>query len=176
MNDKPNGCKSNDCKSNDFELDDLNMELMSLDGKRYHCSQILMILGLRLLGRDVGQNTDLIRAAGGLTVGLGHSNETCGALLGGACLLGLYGGKGHDGEEESEWFRMSVRRLVDWFRETYAEAGEDGTPSIRCADILNRRGLKQCGLMVRGVYSKVLELLDEYRVDPSEGRSGSAAS
>ena len=155
---------------NDFELDDLNMELMALDGKRYHCSQILMILGLRLLGRDPDQNAELIRATGGLTVGLGHSNETCGALLGGACFLGLYGGKGHDGEEEAEWFRMSVRRLVEWFRETYAEPGENEAKSIRCADILKQHGLKRCGLMVRGVYFKALEFLDEYGVDPSEGR------
>jgi len=154
----------------DFELDDLNMELMALDGKRYHCSQILMILGLRLIGHDTAQNANLIRAAGGLTVGLGHSNETCGALLGGACLLGLYGGKGHDGEEEAEWFRMAVHRLVEWFRETYAEPGENEAPSVRCSDILNRRGLKQCGQMVRGVYFKVLELLDGYGVDPNEGR------
>lgn len=155
----------------DFELDELNMELMSLDGKRYHCSQILMILGLRLLGREENLGSaDLIRAAGGLTVGLGHSNETCGALLGGACLLGLYGGKGRDGEEEAEWFRMAVHRLVDWFRETYGESDENGALSARCADILNRRGLKRCGLMVRGVYMKVLDLLEGFGVDAGEGR------
>ena len=160
----------NDCKSNDFELDYLNMELMALDGKRYHCSQILMILGLRLMGSDAAQHANLIRATGGLTLGLGHSNETCGALLGGACLLGLYGGKGRDGEEEAEWFRMAVRRLVDWFRETYAEPIENEATSIRCGDILNRRGLKHCGLMVRGVYFKILEILGEYGVDPNERR------
>jgi hypothetical protein len=130
-----------------------------------------MILGLRLLGCEQEPGSaDLIRAAGGLTVGLGHSNETCGALLGGACLLGLYGGKGRDGEEEAEWLRMAVRRLTEWFRETYAEPGENGVSSTRCTDILNRRGLKQCGLMVRGVYMKTLEFLNEFGADPSEGR------
>lgn len=151
----------------DFDLDDLQMELMALDGKRYHCSQILLILGLRLQGKDPNENADLIRAAGGLTVGLGHSNETCGALLGGACLLGLYGGKGHDGEEEAEWFRLATRRLVEWFRETYSVTDAEGRSSIRCADILNEHGLKRCGLMVRGVYMKVSELLNEFGVDPS---------
>ena len=141
-----------------FELDDLQMELIALDGKRYHCSQILMLLALRLTGRD---NPTLIRAAAGLTVGLGHSNETCGALLGGACFLGLYGGKGSDAEEEAPWFRMSVRRLVDWFRESYAEDG-----SIRCRDILDKRGLKRCGEMVRGTYLQVIALLNEYSADP----------
>ena len=157
--------------SNDFELDDLNMELMALDGKRYRCSQTLMILGLRLIGCDPAQNTNLIRASGGLAFGLGHSNDTCGALLGGACLLGLYGGKGRDGEEEAEWFRMAVNRLVKWFREAYAEPGDNEAQSVRCADILNRHGMKRCGLMVRGVYSKVMELLDEYGVDPNEGHN-----
>ena len=155
-----------------FDLDDLQMELMALDGKRYHCSQILMILGLRLQGKDPVDNADLIRAAGGLAVGLGHSNETCGALLGGTCLLGLYGGKGQDGEEEAEWFRLATRRLVEWFRETYAVEDGEGRPFIRCTDILDRHGLKRCGVMVRGVYMKVLELLDEFGVDPTAGRNG----
>ena len=31
-----------------FELDELQMELMALDGRRYHYSQILVSLGLRL--------------------------------------------------------------------------------------------------------------------------------
>ena len=147
-----------------FDLDELQMELMTLEGRRYHCSQILMILGLRLLGRE---NPDLIRSLGGLTFGMGHSNEACGALSGGACLLGLYGGKGHDGEEEAEWFRLGVRRLVEWFRESYAVDG-----SVGCSDILERHGMKRCGLMVRGVYAKVWELLEEFGVDPTTPREG----
>ena len=156
--------------SNDFsgfELDDFQMELMSLDGKRYHCSQILIILALRLMGKD--ENIDLIRAAGGLTVGLGHSNETCGALLGGACLLGLYGSKGHDGEEEAEWLRLATRRLVEWFRESYSVDARDplieGQKSIRCADFLACHGFKHCGVLVQNVYTKALELLNEFDVD-----------
>ena len=154
----------------DFELDELNMELLALDSKHYHCSQILMILGLRLLGHDVAQNADLIRATGGLALGLWDSNEVCGTLLGGACLLGLYGGKGHDEEEEAEWLRMAVHRLVGWFRETHAEPGKNETRSIRCADILDRRGFGHCVLMVRSVYAKVLELLNDYEIDLNEGR------
>jgi hypothetical protein len=154
---------------NDFELDDFNVELAALSRKRYNCSQVLMIMGLRLKGRDPAQNEDLIRASGGLAFGLGRSNESCGALLGGACLLGLYGGKGHDGEEEAEWFRMSVRRLVEWFRETYSEPGENEAQSIRCTDILNRHGLKKCGSMVQGVYFKVLELLDGFGINAKGG-------
>jgi hypothetical protein len=157
---------------NDIELDDFEMELITLAGKRYHCSQVLMIIGLRLMGQDPAQNVNLLRASGGLTVGLGYSNEVCGALLGGTCLLGLYGGKGHDGEEEAEWFRMSVRRMVEWFRETYAEPVENEAPSIRCTDFLNRHGLGKCGLMVQGTYFKALELLDKYGVDPKKGRPG----
>lgn len=152
-----------------FELDELQMELMALDGRRYHCSQILVSLGLRLQARE---NPELVRAAGGLAFGLGHSNETCGALLGGCCLLGLYGGKGHDGEEEAEWFRLSNRRLAEWFRETYG-LGTEGASSIRCTDLLDRHGLKHCGAMVRGTYLKTIELLGEFGVDPAEPRGES---
>ncbi len=150
----------------EFELDDLQVELMALDGRRYHCSQILVSLGLRLQGRE---NPDLVRAAGGLAFGLGHSNETCGALLGGCCLLGLYGGKGHDGEEEAEWFRIANRRLAEWFRAAYGlEAGGE-LPSVRCTDLLDRYGLKHCGLMVRGTYLKAMELLGEFGADAPRG-------
>ena len=41
-----------------FELDELQMELMALDGRRYHCSQILVSLGLRLQARE---NPELLR-------------------------------------------------------------------------------------------------------------------
>ena len=146
-----------------FDLDEFQMELLSLEGKGYHCSQILFLLALRQIGRE---NPDLIRSMGGVALGLGHSNGTCGALLGGACLLGLYGGKGEDGEREHPAFRMMVRRLTEWFREEMA------TPegSILCGDILNVSGRSRCGLMVRSVWMKVLELLEENGIDPLEGR------
>ncbi len=147
-----------------FDLDDLQMEMISLEGKGYHCSQILLLLALRQTGGE--QNEALIRATGGLSLGLGHSNGTCGALLGGACLLGFYAGKGHDGETEHPMFRMMVRRLTEWFRNDLCASG-----SVLCGDLLDAHGRGRCPHLVRSVWGKVMELLLENDIDPAEGPS-----
>ncbi|MDI9369659.1 MAG: C_GCAxxG_C_C family protein [Synergistaceae bacterium] len=145
----------------DFDLDELQIELLSFEGKGYHCSQILLLMALRQTGAE--HDASLIRATGGLSLGLGHSNATCGALLGGACLLGYYAGKGADGETEHPMFRMMVRRLVEWFRDELC-AGE----SIMCGDILDKHGRARCGLLVRSVWVKSMELLMEGGIDPTD--------
>lgn len=50
-----------------FDLDDLQMEMLSLEGKGYHCSQILILLALRQTGGE--RNDSLIRSMGGLSSG-----------------------------------------------------------------------------------------------------------
>lgn len=146
-----------------FDLDDFQMDLMALEGRGYHCSQVLLLLALKQTGRE---NADLIRAMGGIALGLGHSNETCGALLGGACVLGFYCGKGTDGEREHDMFRMMVRRLVEWFRdELCSDCG-----STKCGDILDVHGRSKCGLLVRSVWAWCMELLQAEGIDPMEGR------
>lgn len=147
-----------------FELDDLQMEMLSLDGKGYHCSQVLLLMALRLTGEE--PNDALIRSMGGLSLGLGHSNGTCGALLGGACLLGFYAGKGRDGETEHPMFRMMVRRLTEWFRDELCAPG-----STLCGDILDAHGRARCPILVRSVWGKVMELLLDNDIDPTEGHT-----
>ncbi len=80
-----------------FEMDDFQMRLAALSAEGYHCSQILLLLALERTGRE---NPDLLRALGGISRGVAEGSETCGALLGGACLLGFYAGKGQPGEGE----------------------------------------------------------------------------
>ena len=63
----------------DHDLDELQMELLSFEGRGYHCSQILLLMALRQTGGE--RNDDLVRAMGGLSLGLGHSNGTCGAAV-----------------------------------------------------------------------------------------------
>ena len=66
-------------------------QMMALRKQGFYCSQILILQGLELMGKS---NPDLVRAMQGLAGGMGFSGEICGALTGGACLLGLYAGKG----------------------------------------------------------------------------------
>ncbi|NTW43388.1 MAG: C_GCAxxG_C_C family protein, partial [Anaerolineaceae bacterium] len=63
--------------------------IMQFRNQGYYCSQQLVLSGLEMLGRS---NPDLVRSMQGLACGLGFSGELCGALIGGAALLGLYAG------------------------------------------------------------------------------------
>ena len=143
-------------------MDDFTLGRMKeLKQQGFYCSQILMILGMELQGRE---NPDLIRAMQGLAGGLGFSGETCGALTGGACLLALYAGKGRPNEEEHQYLNPMILDLVDWFKEGY---GKD-YGSIRCEDITTGGRLNlstRCPTMVAGTFQKVKELLVENGFD-----------
>ncbi|MCC7447685.1 MAG: C_GCAxxG_C_C family protein [Anaerolineae bacterium] len=143
-------------------MDDLTLARMrELKQQGFFCSQILMTLGLELQGKE---NPDLIRAMNGLAGGLGFSGETCGALTGGACLLGLYAGKGQPTEDENLQLNAMIIELVRWFKNGYGQ--EYG--SIRCEDILSGNAqaiATRCPTMVAGTFQKVKELLVENGFD-----------
>lgn len=143
---------------------DTSGRMKELKGQGYFCSQILMQLALDLQGKD---NPDLIRAMQGLAGGLGFAGEVCGALTGGACLLGLYAGKGRPEEDEDLRLMMMVPELVRWFKETY----EPRYGGIRCEEIL-QDGRPQaqgqpCAELVASTFQKVKELLVENGLDLS---------
>ncbi len=131
--------------------------MFQLAQQGFSCSQILLKLGLEAQGKD---NPDLIRAMSGLAGGLGFSGKTCGALSGGACLLGLYAGKGAPEEVEHERYILMVDELVEWFSD---EIGSN-YGGINCEDILgedlkHRAITAKCGNIVSSTYAKVKEIL-----------------
>lgn len=135
--------------------------MKELKQQGFFCSQILMTLGLELQGKE---NPELIRAMNGLAGGLGFSGETCGALTGGACLLGVYAGKGASTEEENLRLNFMIEDLVKWFKQGYGQ--EYG--GIRCETILSGVSNGQatrCPVMVAGTFQKVKELLVENGFD-----------
>lgn len=140
-------------------MDDAD-RILELGRSNFQCSQILLLLGLQLRG---GDNPELIRSMQGLCGGM-SGGETCGALTGGACLLGLYAGRGTPAEDDDPRLLFMLEELVDWFREGYgAEFG-----SLRCDDIVGPGGehlTDRCPQMVRGVFEKVKELLLENGFD-----------
>ena len=140
--------------------------MMELKQQGYYCSQILMIMGLELQGKE---NPDLIRAMHGLAGGLGFSGETCGALTGGACLLALYTGKGRPSDEEHQSINPMIIDLVEWFKNGYGqEYGTASSYSIRCEDITTGHAQNiatRCPRMVAGTFQKVKELLVENGID-----------
>ena len=141
-------------------MDDLD-RMRELKQQGFFCSQILMMLGLELQGKE---NPKLIRAMHGLAGGLGFTGETCGALTGGACLLALYAGKGLPADEDDPRLLFMIEDLAKWFKAGYGQ--EYG--GIRCETILS--GLPnalatRCPTMVAGTFQKVKELLVENGFD-----------
>ncbi len=146
-------------------MDDLNFRMIELAGQGFHCSQILLILGLEAQGKD---NPDLIRVMHSLAGGLGFSGDTCGALTGGACLIGLYAGRGTPDEEEDPRHSSMIEDLVEWFTQECTTFG-----GFRCRDILEddpSNQMTRCLGLVSGTYEKVRTLLLENGFDLSEGR------
>jgi C_GCAxxG_C_C family probable redox protein len=123
----------------------------------FHCSQIIVMLGLEQQGKS---NPDLIRAMNGLARGLGDCGKTCGALTGAVCLLGLYAGRGELEERENHLLNTMIQELVVWFEETFGK----NYGGIDCEDILqddpwNR--MMRCPPLVTETYFKAKELLEE---------------
>ena len=141
-------------------MSDTMFRMFELSQQGFSCSQILLQLGLEAQGKS---NADLLRAMAGLAGGMGFSGETCGALTGGACLLGLYAA-------EHEKFQVMVAELVDWFK----ARGSSEYGGFTCGDILGEELQYQavsvkCGQIVKDTYDKVREILLHHGIDPTEG-------
>ncbi|MDL2207466.1 C-GCAxxG-C-C family protein [Desulfovibrio sp. OttesenSCG-928-M16] len=156
-------------------MDDAQLLVLELGSKGYSCAQMVLIGGLRLMGRD---NPDLVRAMSGLAQGVGLSGEICGALAGGACLIGLHMGKGLDSEEALPEGQVLMDELLQWFREELCQGG-----SVTCDAILGTaedcakgdascRGMDpaRCGALVAATWSKAVTLLAQADIDPAQGR------
>ncbi len=140
--------------------------MIELAQQGFLCSQILLILGLEARGK---QDPDLVRAMNGLAGGLGFSGEVCGALTGGACLLGLYAGRGTPDEEEDPKLNLMISELVEWFSSEFGEK----FGGIQCRVILGddpKNRTARCPTLVVGVYEKVMGLLAENGFDPGGAR------
>ncbi|MEE4265290.1 MAG: C-GCAxxG-C-C family protein [Desulfobacteraceae bacterium] len=137
--------------------DEIVNRMIQLAGKKYNCSQIMMILAVEQEGR---QNPDLVRAMSGLGDGCGFFQETCGIMTGAASILAWYAGKGADEEEESEKLLPMLEELGDWFRQDIG-ARYAGT---RCSEIVGDLvgtddGKQICGSIIFQTFGKVNEIL-----------------
>ncbi len=143
-------------------MDDLD-RMRELKEQGFFCSQILLILGMELQGKE---NPELVRAMHGLAGGIGFMGELCGALTGGACLIGLYAGKGTPEQGDDPRVMFMCEDLVKWFKQEYGQQ----YGSIRCEEILSdkSKGMGMpCTTMVLGTLQKVKELLVENGFDLS---------
>jgi C_GCAxxG_C_C family probable redox protein len=135
-------------------MDDL-MRMLALHQQQFTCGQILLIMGLEAQGKT---DPDLIRTMHALAGGIGGCGEVCGTLTSGACLLGLYAGRGTAEETEDPRLNQMIGELVAWFEERYGQR----YGSIRCADILEgnpQNKTQRCPDIIARTYEKVKELL-----------------
>ncbi|HBL23846.1 MAG TPA: hypothetical protein DDZ40_06980 [Deltaproteobacteria bacterium] len=147
-------------------MDEIGARMLVLKEEGYCCSQVLLILGLELLGRT---NIDLVRSMAGLCHGTSRSGEVCGALSGAACLLSLYAAKGSDGEEADERLPQIFSELTSWFRR-YVGTVYGG---ITCDAILAKCPDKSaCGFIVRWTYQQIMDILQLNGFDPAKAKDG----
>ncbi len=147
-------------------MTDEMIRMLQLAQQGFQCSQILLLMGLEAQGKD---NVDLVRVMSALAGGLGFSGDICGTLTGGACLLGLYAGRGRADEEEDPRLNIMIGELVEWF--TTEHGRKYG--GIRCETILAddpRSRTTRCPSMILGTYQKVKDLLVQNGFDLSTGR------
>jgi C_GCAxxG_C_C family probable redox protein len=144
--------------------DEMN-RVVELGRRGFYCSQILLSLGLEAQGK---RNPDLVRAMAGLAGGLGFTGGTCGALTGGACLLGLYAGKGTDEEEEDGRLNIMIGELVEWFSGEYAPLYGGTSCEVILTDG-SRNRITRCPGIVAAVYERVGAILESYGFHPEEG-------
>ncbi len=141
-------------------MNDLD-KITQLKTQGFYCSQILMLMGMELQGIS---NPDLVRSMQSLAGGVGFSGNLCGALTGGACLLGLYAGKGKPDEPEDERLNLMLLELVEWFEATIGKQ-YNGT---NCDQILEGKQSNiplRCPEIIKSVWQKSKDLLVEYGFD-----------
>ena len=152
--------------------DDVRGDILELAGLGYTCAQIVVIMGLRVMGRE---NPDLVRSMGALAMGAAHGS-LCGALTGGLCLVGLHVGKGLDDERPELGHRIPLAAMVKWFVEDELKGAIPPT----CRSIFESSGqafdygtaapAAACADLVGDSYLKALSLVAEHGLDPAEGR------
>jgi len=147
-----------------LSIDSLTPEqvrMIELAQQGFHCSEILMFMGLEAQGKT---DPDLIRTVSALAGGVGFSGETCGALTGGACLIGLYAGRGTAEEPDDPKLKVMIQDLVDWFSSKYGKT----YGGIRCREITEDNPNippTRCPRIVGGTYLKVQSILAENGYD-----------
>jgi hypothetical protein len=151
-------------------MDELMLRMLQLSAKGYLCSQILMKLALELRGEE---NPALVRAMAGPGYGCGSGAATCGALVGGCCVLALYTGNSESGrhgaraELGSEALRPMQAALTDWFEKRVG--GQDG--GTTCDRIVGAGGpaanRQRCGVIVAETYTQTMAILAAHGIDPT---------
>ena len=148
-------------------MNDPTIDVLRLAGRGYCCSQIMVLLTLEAQGRS---NRQLVRAAGGLCMGVAESGDVCGILSGAACVLALHAGKGSDEEKTDDRLSLMYTELTEWFEETVGKRHG----GITCTQILGKGPRRPdpglCGRILVDTHKMILDILYENGFDPAVPR------
>ncbi len=135
--------------------------MFKLASSGYCCSQILIITYLESVGME---NVALVKAMAGLCAGVGNSGKTCGIVTGGACLFGLYAGKGIDTEIRDDNLKKMIQKYVLWFEEEFESTECVDIITVDVLDAINQKEVYpiKCGNAIQKSYNKINEILKEY--------------
>ena len=117
--------------------------IFTLKMNGYCCSQIIMEIGLELMGKD---NPDLVEASAGLCDGA-KCGGVCGAVSAATSLL--YLADAADAEQEF------VPEYLEWFEESFG--------ALDCRELLGddpMAKIEKCPMFVEGTLTKLSELLE----------------
>ncbi len=121
----------------------MKQEIFELKLQGYCCSQMIMALGLKRLGKE---NPDLIAAMAVLCNGL-WQGKVCGILSAAICLLYL--------ADPDEAGRFNANALHEWF--------EDAFGSTECDALMENNPMnrvEKCPAMLEASYMKICELME----------------
>lgn len=116
-------------ESNIIQLDGPYLDILSMRQSGLCCSQIIVKLVLRELGRD---NPELVRSMAALCFGGSSTGGACGVLAGAACALSLALESNPGSEQQDPQLSLLLGELSGWFSVT-AERSYGGS---RCEEIL----------------------------------------
>ena len=136
------------------------MRMLKLSSQGFQCAQIMLILAMESEGKT---DADLVRAMGGLNVGLSDTLGPCGAMTGGCCLLSYFAGKGDPDEMEDPAYKEMLSTFTVWFRDTFGGLyGGHICSTILAGDRKNMR--ERCPSIVSQSFEKAMQILQEHGV------------
>lgn len=142
----------NDQETNMIQLDGPYLDILLMKQKGLCCSQIVVKLVLRDLGRD---NPDLVRSMAALCNG-SYAGVTCGVLTGAACALSLALEAPRERELQAPEFTLLLAELWDWF----SVRAEKGYGGISCDEILKASPDKRaCSDLLMATMEKLQSML-----------------
>lgn len=132
----------------------LEEQVNQLLAQKFHCSQIMMRLGMDALALE---EPNLVKVMTGLAGGLGGCGRNCGALTGGVCMFSLFAGRGDAAESSHPELEEMVSEYLSWFEESY------GSPN--CDDILmgDKGNIpRTCPDLILSAGQKAMEILEDH--------------